>query len=66
MNGELITYIGPNSTIYNCRTVKELIERVGGTRAEKVYIDRKGFTYHVGYLINKQFYKMFKALEIQA
>lgn len=66
MNGKLITYIGPNGVMYNCKTVKELIKRVGGTRADKIYMDRKGFRYHVGYLVNKQFYKMFQALEIQA
>lgn len=47
-------------------TVKDLRRQVGGGRVFKVYHDRKGVTYHIGYGVGKRWFTAYKPVEIPA
>lgn len=53
-----------NNTIY-ASSVKDLQEKAGGGRVSKMYVDRKGKHYHVGYIIGERWFYAFQPLEIE-
>lgn len=53
------------NAIYNCKTLKELKDRVGGKRVEKIYIDKKdGGRVWIGYVIKGRWFGVYQALEV--
>ena len=49
------------------KTVKELIEQVGGSKASKMYTDKKdGSTVHCGYIVANRWFTAFQPLEVAA
>lgn len=49
---------------FYAKTIKELREQIPG-RCSKMYIDRKGKTLHVGYVIGKLWLAMYAPIEVE-
>jgi len=66
MNGDKITlYVDQYGNTVLARTVKELQQKVGGTLS-KVYEDRCGKTYHVGYRIGDRWFSSWVTKEYKS
>jgi len=64
MNGKLRLYVDQwGQTIY-AHTVKELKEKAGFSRANRMYVDKKdGRAVHVGYVVGPHWFRAFTPFE---
>ena len=57
MNGKYLLYIDQYGSRIWAASRKELVERAGGGRVNKMYCDKKdGSTVHVGYVVGKRWF----------
>ena len=67
MKNKFTLYINQYGNKIGATTVKSLREQAGGGRVSKMYIDKKdGKSYHVGYVVGKQWFTAYKPVEIPA
>lgn len=63
-NKQLKLFMSQYGDMFYAKTIKELREQIPG-RCLKMYIDRKGETLHVGYVIGKLWLKMYIPFEVK-
>lgn len=64
MNGKPILYLDQYGHFWIASTVRELCDRLGYSRASKMYIDKKdGSTVHIGYVVGPHWCAMFQPVE---
>lgn len=67
MNGEWMLYIDQYGNKWGARTVKELREKIGGGKVEKMYRDKlHGDTVHVGYIVGEHWCTAYRPVELPA
>lgn len=59
-------FIDQYGAVVYARTIKELRERAGGGKVNKMYYDRKdGATVHCGYTVGRRWFSRFAPVEIK-
>jgi hypothetical protein len=67
MNGKLILYVDQYGGKIWARTVAELCKKAGGSRASRMYRDKKdGRTVHCGYIVRNRWFEMLEPVELPA
>lgn len=67
MNGEWLIYIDQYGNKWGARTVKELREKIGGGKVERMYQDKlNGDTVHVGYIVGEHWCTAYRPVELPA
>ena len=67
MNGRTILYIDQYGSKFWAKSVKALIEQVGGGRVSKMFCDKEdGRTVHTGYVIGSHWLSAFSPVELPA
>lgn len=67
MRGKMTLYVDQHGNHYTAKTVKELREKVGGGKAQRMYLDgdTMGERYHVGYVVGRQWLRAFTPVRVK-
>ena len=67
MNGKPILYRDQYGTCWVARSTRDLHRQIGGSRPEKMYVDKKsGRTVHIGYVVGGHWCTAYQPVELTA